>query len=301
MVLHLEGDSTIMRNWGSLLLLLKDIICRWRKTLILLKALYFMVPHVCSVSVRNEGMSLLMSVYSGMVMRKENLVNEENEIDVRMLKKWLSELSKKEEELLIVEMEKRERMEVSLRNRPRMKDEKKERERELEDMPMYHREVEKYINPKEKGWESRYRKVLYKGSVVEMVESYLSSVNWVWHYYRNGCENWRCKYEYIHAPLLCDIVSYLRNVSKLPNPHERRLCPFEAETQLAYVVPPLLLRECVGHEGKWNEMEKRYSEYFAKLMNPSEWKMDWVYSRYLWESKMILPVGNQGFPYDPSV
>jgi 5'-3' exoribonuclease 2 len=117
---------------------------------------------------------------------------------------------------------------------------------------------EKYICPRESGWEKRYYKRLFPKLTEchqDIIDNYIEGLSWVYDYYRSDCTDWQYSYKYPNVPLQKDIV-LIKPVQK-----KYRESVSEIE-QLQYVMPV---------EGKTYEMK-------------------YIYKRFNWEGMPMIPV-----------
>lgn len=140
------------------------------------------LPHILSLDIRGDGMKTILSAYKETVGKMENtfLIDRNQEINWKIMKKVFERLAKDEEKRMIDMLD---------RNRKRAKNlvftDGMSKEDIINMAPMIYREEEEYINPREKGWEKRKKKVL--GEVV----GYKKGMEWVYKYYTQGTdEEW---------------------------------------------------------------------------------------------------------------
>ena len=111
------------------------------------------------------------------------------------------------------------------------------------------------------------------------VSSYVCGLNWVLRYYTCGvCDAWW--YSSHSGPLLCDVLKCLDALDVSLFRGERLSCM--GYTQMAYVLP----RESLNLLPP--KIERFLLENYSELY-PSTCEFEWSYSRYLWESKPLLP------------
>ena len=203
------------------------------------------MPHMASINVRRDGMEILMETY-----KREKLI-EKGEINWENMKRYISSLGEKEENNLKREMEEREKSEKRER-RSRTDEEKEELKSRVGEI---YGMDEKYINPKEEGWEKRYYKRIHgitkREEIEKICERYLEGLEWVFKYYTVGCKDWKWK-KLEAAPLLKDIQVKKKTLEESP--------PMTMEEQLEYVMPK---------EGK-------------KI------KLEWAYTKYSWECNVKI-------------
>lgn len=143
------------------------------------------LPHFPALYVRNNGIEKLMNCYREVGMK----IIVDGEVQWDAVNRIFTCLGKNEERWMI---------EYSKR--------KKRYSEDINDAPEMFTEVEEYVNPRERGWESRYYKSVHHGkSKEEIVENYIEGLNWVWRYYSKECVDWRWKSVVKTGALLKDI------------------------------------------------------------------------------------------------
>jgi 5'-3' exoribonuclease 2 len=161
--------------------------------------------------------------------------------------------------------------------------------RQMDDLmmlPMKERSIEKYINPFSKDWEYRYYKALFDIEITDdrkrqICVNYLEGLEWTFHYYMEGCIDWRWCYNYHYAPLFKDLVKYIPHMDTqfLKRKDKQTI---EDLVQLCYVLPRqnlnllpvdvnIVLIQRLGH------------------LYGDDYEFKWAYCRYFWESHAELP------------
>ena len=148
------------------------------------------------------------------------------------------------------------------------------------------RQVEKYINIGENGWQERYYKELFGIEInderkKQICINYLEGLEWNYKYYTKDCPDWKWKYNYKYPPLLEDLCKYV--------PY------FDTEfieNKLADPVPPLVQLAYVLPRNSLHLLPKKI--YEKLILNHSEWyQLDynilWAYCKYFWEGHVELP------------
>ena len=247
------------------------------------------LPHFPSMNIRTHGISVLLDIYKKYISNSMNryLISPyTKQIQWNNVKIFINEISKCEHELLKKEyfvrdkFDKRKFPETTI----------KEKEEVLLNVPILYRQEEKYICPDELYWEDRYYKILFKSlgyddSIKDISINYLEGLEWVYKYYTGECPDWKWKYKYNYPPLFNDLNKYIPHFetdflkSQLTN---SSFTPFHPYTQLSYVLPRnnlyLLPKKIQGF------LLDNYSNLY-----PEEYKFQWAFCRYFWESHPILP------------
>jgi 5'-3' exonuclease len=226
------------------------------------------LPHFPSLNIRSHGFSILFEGYRKKMCNRPFI--KDNKIDWESMLLYITEIEKDERKHIIDECKSREKYE----NR------KWSGEEEVLNVALQYRMSERYVNPEEEGWCSRYRKCMLGGSRIEVCKNYVEGLEWVLKYYTIGCVDWRWKYKYDYAPLLKDLKGMIPK-----NGYERfkgeEYGALDAKAQLVYVLP----YESVYLLGETGEEIKRdYKELY-----PEKYEFKWGFCRYFWEAHPVLP------------
>jgi 5'-3' exoribonuclease 2 len=152
---------------------------------------------------------------------------------------------------------------------------------------MREREIETYINPNEKGWESRYYRELFDIEINDMRRkeiciNYLEGLEWTMKYYTSGCPDWEWTYKYDYPPLLCDLIKYVPYFDTTfitAKPNSKPVSPL---VQLSYVLPRssmYLLPDNVHRA-----LLKSHPEWYG-----NNYPLAWAFCKYIWEAHVKLP------------
>tara|TARA_B100001093_G_scaffold520498_1_gene616855 strand:- start:9180 stop:10814 length:1635 start_codon:yes stop_codon:yes gene_type:complete len=241
------------------------------------------MPHFPAINIRTNGINILLETYKLLFGNtNEVLVDNNNKIFWKNLRKFITELAKNEEVYCIEEMKIRNKMEKKIKfNFSNIKT----AEEKLMSLPIYDRTVEKYINIGEIGWQDRYYKELFKIEIndtrrQQICINYLEGLEWNIKYYTSDCPDWKWKYNYNYPPLLEDLVKYIPyfDTEFITFKTEQPIKPL---VQLAYVLP----------RNSLNLLP--YNLYEELILNYNHWyKLDfeiiWTYCKYFWESHILL-------------
>ena len=105
-------------------------------------------------------------------------------------------------------------------------------------IPSKERELEKYINPFDKYWETRYYDMLFDIDIDDdsrknISLNYLEGLEWTFKYYTTGCVDWRWHYKYHYPPLLKDLLKYIPYFDgDLLEEKEKASCPRYSSIEL---------------------------------------------------------------------
>jgi 5'-3' exonuclease len=223
------------------------------------------LPHFPAMNIRTHGIQILLDVYRLCIGNRtdRHIISSDGNIDWRNVEIFITELAKREHELLKGEHYIRNKFE----HRRHRETSSLEKEEILNNIPIIYRAEEKYICPEERGWENRYYKALFNVRTKEDVKAicleYKKGLDWVYNYYTVGCKNWRWRYTYDYGPLFTNLVNVMRDELIDEVADVNALIPYKSSTQLAYVLPKDVSNE--------NRFEYKFS-----------------YCRYYWEGHPIL-------------
>lgn len=241
------------------------------------------LPHFPALNIRTHGIQILMDTYR-MIIGKyaDRSLIIDNKIQWNWVSLFLNEIAKNEHQYILKEYSLRDKMD----RRVWSNNTEEDKEQILLNMPIIYREDEKYISPKNLGWEKRYYKQLLHiktthENIKEVSINYLEGLEWVFKYYTNGCPDWKWKYNYSYPPLIKDLVKYVpKEKFDFIQPNES--IPFSPYLQLAYVLPLSnlgLLPEPISRF-----LIENFDEYY-----PTEYNFKWAFCRYFWEAHPVLP------------
>ena len=119
----------------------------------------------------------------------------------------------------------------------------------VNNLPIFERNIEKFINPTEHAWEKRYYYSLfdipmdcddYQNKIQLISNNYIQTILWTLNYYHDDCINWRIAYEYEYPPLLTDLhkhIPYFNNEITL----QREMNPYHSLCSLVYIIPQVVM------------------------------------------------------------
>ena len=240
------------------------------------------MPHFPSVNIRTGGVTKMLNAYKATIGgTSENLTNGKTIFwkNVRKLVEFLANL---EEEFIKTEAKSRDRKEKYT-----LPDETPEDKfKKFESIPVYERSIEKYINPFNSNWQTRYYKSLFNMDMddtrrKQICVNYLEGLEWTMKYYTTGCADWRWSYKYNYPPLFCDLIQFIpyfetEFISKKPSN------PVNELVQLCYVLPKQSLKFLP--EKLHNSLLKEHNEWYN-----TDCDYVWAYCRYFWEAHVNLP------------
>ena len=270
------------------------------------------LPHFPALNIRTNGLDRLMNAHKHVFQNKNgdffvkgNEINC-NELNWKNIRIWIEHLSKNEHEYIKEEYELRGKYRVNnykrneyKRNEYKKNDYKRNNSQQhqqpnekqspsdiLLDFPMREREIETYINPNEKGWESRYYKTLFDIEIddarrKEICINYLEGLEWTMKYYTSGCPDWEWHYKYDYPPLLCDLIKYVPyfDTTFITTKPSSPVSPY---VQLSYVLPRSsmnLLPDTIHRA-----LLKTHPEWYG-----NDYPLVWAFCKYIWEAHVKLP------------
>ena len=239
------------------------------------------MPHFPSINIRTGGIDKMLNAYKA-TMGPKDVLTDGNKINWRNMRKLILFLAKAEETNFKQEMKLRDKREHS--NMP--EDTPEDKIKKFEALPTYKRDIEKYINPFNPNWEKRYYKSLFDLEIddtrkQQICINYLEGLEWTLKYYTSGCPDWRWHYKYNYPPLLSDLIQHVPYfdtdfISKKAD------SPVSEVTQLCYVLPKQSMKMLPS---------KIYDKVIRdhKHLYNDEFKFQWAFCRYFWESHAVLP------------
>jgi len=238
------------------------------------------LPHFPAMNIRTQGIQALMDVYRLYIGNKPDcfFISRNNRIQWKNVGTFLKEIAKREHEFLLNEYTIRDKFDK--RNWPdKTPDEKND---VIQNVPVIYRAEEKYISPRDNGWERRYYKsLLHDETIKDIAMNYIEGMEWVYKYYSEGCPDWKWKYNYHYPPLFKDLVLFIPHFETdfiQENNHEA----FTPEIQLSYVLPKEQLYLLP------NKIEQFLKTNYDELY-PDNYDFQWAFCRYFWEAHPILP------------
>ena len=242
------------------------------------------LPHFPSLNIRTNGIDTLLETYKKCSATRNFCLVQGTNINWKCLRSFIHELAKGEHERIKSEHNMRD---YRSKRPPRPRDGESEAECRLINIPMYERNIEKYIAPEKEDWEWRYYKTLLDVEINnerkrDICVNYLEGLEWTLAYYTTGCKNFRWTYKYHYPPLLTDLAEYTPGLDTTFVESDN-LGPVSPTTQLAYVLPrsSLVLLP--------NKMIREILENTRPHWYEAKVELLWAYCKYFWESHAVLP------------
>ena len=258
------------------------------------------LPHFPSLNIRTHGIQRLMDVYRSVIGNTQErfLVSKTKPYTIqwREVTRFVQELAKHEWTFLKQEYGMRKKWDHKTVDQYPTKT-VKEKADLLQQLPVLIRGKEKFIQPYETGWESRYYHTLFPSNTdtKAICLNYLEGLEWVFRYYTQKCIDWRWTYQYHYPPLLKDLVKYVpygkTTFFEESSLTVKNATPIRSLTQLAYVLPPPLHIQLLPYHVV-EQLQKNYTTCFPQDTdhegNP-KLEFEWAFCRYFWESHVCFP------------
>ena len=240
------------------------------------------MPHFPSINIRTNGIEILLNAYTAVIGKTNQNLTDGKKIFWKNVRKFIEYLSENELFYLKKEYKIRERWER--RHFPNETIE--EKLTKLQHIPIKERDIEKYINPHEFGWQKRYYEKLFDTDINnfykrKICNNYLEGLEWVLNYYTIDCKDWRWSYKYHYPPLLSDLFVFIPHfdTEMIAKNNHTAVTPY---VQLSYVLP----KDSLHH--------LPYDIYISLMKNKkhfydSNCEFCWSFCKYFWESHIKLP------------
>jgi 5'-3' exonuclease len=249
------------------------------------------LPHFPATNIRTTGIDTLIDAWkhTGLELIQNGGINRIH------LQKWVSYLANQEQTLVQEEYEKRNKKEAYVA-------------KTLENIPMWRRELEHYwiqgdpimsvAKPFPGMWKQRYYQTFFPDTppvedicsstkvpnIEDICKEYLERLEWTWHYYHATTKDWKGHYPFSYPPLYTDLALYLeKNPTKISTTNTTPTQPVSPMTQLCYVLPKEVLKDCLP-KTIYDKYWKKYQYLYEK-----EPEFIWAFCKYFWEAHAILP------------
>ena len=241
------------------------------------------LPHFPAVNIRTGGINKLLNAYKATIGETDLVLTDGVQIFWKQFRIFTSHLADSEEWFLRDETKLRDKKARYMMNAETPDDKYKQ----FESLPTYARETEKYINPFQNYWQTRYYKSLFNNQCTDafkfrVCDNYLEGLEWCIKYYTRGCPDWRWTYKYHYPPLLSDLARHVPIVNRTFMPDRAMNEAVHPYVQLCYVLPKTSLHLLPA------DLYKRIIEKYSYQYS-SDCEFMWAYCRYFWESHVELP------------
>ena len=244
------------------------------------------LPHFPSLNIRTNGIDILINAYKDIFKNNNDFLTNGKTIVWKNFRRFLSYLANNELDNFKHEMKIRDKWEKKHIN-SNNENNTSQIEENFMLLPTKNREIEKYINPGDDGWENRYYKMLFNIDIdddrkSQICTNYLEGIEWTLKYYTTGCPDWRWHYNYHYAPLLKDILAYTPYFDVELINSNKHMTPVSEYTQLCYVLPRHSLHYLP--QDIYNKLLEKYEHLYG-----SNYTFSWSFCKYFWESHVNLP------------
>ena len=238
------------------------------------------MPHFPAINIRTGGIHKLLDAYKATIGGSDVVLTDGTQIFWKPFRIFVSYLANLEEMFLKDETKMRDRKSRNILPN----DTPDAKYKRFESLPMYDREAEKYINPYQNYWQTRYYKALFNEQTSDqfrfkLCDNYLEGLEWCMKYYTTGCPDWRWSYKYNYPPLLIDLMRHVPVVSRAFMPAYALNTPVHPFVQLCYVLPKTSL----------HMLPPELRKIMLAKCGEEDCEFVWAYCRYFWESHVELP------------
>jgi len=240
------------------------------------------MPHFPSINIRTGGVDKMLNAYKSVIGNTNENLTDGKKIYWKNVRKLIKFLAENEEIHFQIEMKLRNKKEKY--KLPESTPE--EKYKKFENIPIYERELEKFINPYKHNWQKRYYTTLFQiepddERKKQICINFLEGLEWTMKYYTTGCPDWRWSYNYNYPPLLCDLIHYVpyfeTDLIKYKEPN-----PVTELVQLCYVLPKESLQ--LLPPKLYNSLIRNHNDWYS-----NDCEFVWAFCKYFWESHVILP------------
>ena len=240
------------------------------------------LPHFPAANIRTGGIDKMLNAYKASIGNTNENLTDGKTIYWNNVRKLVKFLADNEHEFLKQEHKKRDKKE-----KYKLPDITPENKLEkFNNIPTFDRSVEKYINPYNSDWQTRYYNGLFNIDIDEVHRkqicmNYLEGLEWTMKYYTTNCCDWRWCYHYSYPPLFEDLLKYIPCFNKelIENKPDQ---PLAELVQLCYVLPKQSLQFLP---------DKLYKALIKEKLDlyRTDCNFSWAYCRYFWEAHPNLP------------
>lgn len=238
------------------------------------------LPHFPAINIRTGGVDKMINAYKATIGDSNLNLTDGKTIYWGNVRKIVQHLANQEEEFIIKEHRLRNNKE-----KHKLPDTTPEEKfKNFEATPIYDREMERFINPVNPQWQSRYYRGLFgvrtNDGKADIAINYLQGLEWTMKYYTSGCPDWRWRYKYNYPPLLQDLIRFIPIsntefvIQKPPN-------PVSDIVQLCYVLPRSSLNLLPNK--LHTELIRKYDHWYKGNCD-----FIWAYCKYFWEAHVEM-------------
>ena len=253
------------------------------------------MPHFPSANIRTSGIDIIINAYFYVVKRDETLIVDIDnpKINWRVLRQLLKYLTENEVSNICKEYSIRDKQTKSIYRRlSDMPLKELTKSKILENIPLFDRKIEEYIDPFKAGWVDRYYTSLFDiydtnpTMIKNLCINYFEGLEWTLKYYTSGCPDWRWFYKYDYPPLFTDLfniapfnnIEFITDDTK-PTVDKQIVTAIHPYVQLSYVLPKKSLN-LIPSEIRNNLKNEWYADNYD---------FKWAFCKYFWEAHPNLP------------
>ena len=242
------------------------------------------LPHFPAINLRTGGMDIIMETYRTILGNGNKNIIENGKIVWKNLRLLIKDLASNENSYIECDYHLRNKQE----KRPlKIEEDASKFDKEMLHAPTKERAVERYINPSESFWETRYYDMLFDVDINDewrkkISLNYLEGLEWTWKYYSTGCIDWRWTYKYHYPPLLKDLLKFVPYFDTEFIEEKTEKNPVTDLVQLSYVLP----KESLNLLPK--RVEAKLLQQYGHLYK-TDYEFKWAYCKYFWECHVEFP------------
>ena len=247
------------------------------------------LPHSISINIRNNAITMLIELYYKLFNKSKDSIIKDGSIRWKNFKLFIKCLSDNEINKVKELYKKRDYFENTYKknnnNNIIINNEN------YNDIPIWERNIEHFINVYEECWQKRYYYSLfnidisdykkYKNCVNQICNDYLSTLEWNFIYYTNNCPDIYHVYKYNYAPLLEDLYINipLFDIDFIDIKIQE---PINCKSLLAFVLPSK------NHYLIDKKIKKLLDKEYSKYYDNNNINIVYAFCRYTWESHVIF-------------
>lgn len=240
-------------------------------------------PHFPALNLRYNGLDILLELYKNIISYNKTITNKDN-IDLKLFKLLISKLAENEEEYIKYIYKIREKLSKKKYKIETIEDKKKR----MNELPLWERNIELFINPDEKYWEHRYYTALFninidknKNELNMICNNYLETLLWTYKYYKFDNVGNSVYYKYEYPPLLKDLlVAIPYFIEEIVINID--IIEIKSNTLLSLVLPKDSLNLLPNKIH--NYLLNNYKNYYR-----DDYKFMYAFCKYFWEGHVIFP------------
>lgn len=194
------------------------------------------LPHIPKFHILKGGIPLLYETYKEVIVQLDGYINVNGHLNLRRYQKFLEVLSEQDLKLY----------DPNADNGKYYNDEETFGDAAISDLDMAdgldnldldddsdYSEMSEFTLHKNTYYKSKLHFEDLNGQVLEMANEYVKGIQWVLHYYYNGCVSWNWYYPYYYGPFVSDLAKFDSSIDFNFQLNE----PFLPLVQLLSVIP----------------------------------------------------------------